>query len=151
MLWTLPRALWWCQHNVSLHFNKGICMTHTVINSGHGWAFVTAFCQCLFHHHQKCTMSRTVSIVLLGRHLPPPTGDQCPLLWDPSYARIMSHCVLQLLNMFPVDLMSLHRLHWYSMLMVPSRVYNKQSTRACFMVKCTVCAISCEMCCYLIL
>ena len=113
-------GLWWCQHNVSVHINKGICMRHTVIYSGHGWASVTAFCR-LFCHHQQCTTSRTVSIALLGPRPPPPTGDQCPLLWDPSYARIISHCVLWFLKMFPVGLTSLHWLHWYNMLMVPSR------------------------------
>ena len=32
MLCALPRTLWWCQHKVSVRFNKGICRTHTLSN-----------------------------------------------------------------------------------------------------------------------
>jgi hypothetical protein len=72
-------------------------------------------------------MSWTVSIVLLGPRPPPPTDDQCPLLGDPSYARIRSHCVLRLLNMFPVDLMSLHWLHDTACSWCPPGMYDKLS------------------------
>lgn len=99
-----------------------MCLSTSIrASAGHNWASVTAFCQRLFRHHQHCTMSRTVSIILLGSRPPSLTGDQCPVLWDPSYARIISHCILRLLNMFPVGLTSLHWLHWYNMLAVPSR------------------------------
>jgi len=107
MLCALPRALWWWQHNVSVHFSKGICITHTVICSGHGWT------------------TGTVSITLLGPCPPPSNGNQCPLLWEPSYGQTKSHCVLQLLAVLPVGLLSLHWLHWYNMLMVPSMDVRK--------------------------
>jgi len=97
---------------MSVHFNKGICMTH----SHPLWSWlcipVAAFHPHLFGHYRThCNTTRTVAVILSVPCTPPPNGNEFQLLWDPTHEETRSHCVLWLLTTFPLGLPSLDCIH----------------------------------------
>jgi len=107
---------------VSVLSDKGICVIHIVIRSGHTWAsesmFVISRCPAvtgILHHIHASFHDITCAEYIT-------TWYWIPLMLHPSHAAVQSYCVLWHLTIFSVGLPATVKLmvQKYNMLIVPS-------------------------------
>lgn len=107
---------------VSVLSDKGICMIHIVIHSGHTWAsesiFVISRCPAvtdILHH-----IHASFHCITCAEYVT--TWYWIPLMWHPLHAAVQSYCVLWHLTIFSVGLPATVKLmvQKYNILMVPS-------------------------------
>ena len=80
--------------NASVLSAQAICMTHIAFCCWCTWASGYLLLSRALHH------TTSVSLTLHVLCTPPPTMNECQLMWQCSLAEIRSYCILQHLTMF---------------------------------------------------